>query len=76
MPTDFDSEPVRMIIRLSGLWTASLTPIDRDYRCDTARLAAFCAKLLDLGCNGIALFGTTGRVPNFPCANGRTLLTA
>ena len=54
-----------MIKALAGLWTAVLTPIDGDYRCDVPRLAAHCRHLFDQGCDGVALFGTTGEGPAF-----------
>lgn len=39
---------------------AIATPVTPDYRPDTALLAARCRRLLGEGCDGIALFGTTG----------------
>jgi 4-hydroxy-tetrahydrodipicolinate synthase len=53
---------------LRGLWTAAVTPVDASYRCDVARLAAHCRRLLDRGCDGVALFGTTGEGPAFSAA--------
>ena len=59
---------------LAGLWTAVLTPIDKAYRCDVARLAAHCRHLFDQGCDGVALFGTTGEGPAFGAADRRRVL--
>ena len=59
---------------LAGLWTAVLTPIDRAYRCDVGRLAAHCRHLFDQGCDGVALFGTTGEGPAFGAADRRRVL--
>ena len=39
---------------------AITTPVDRDLRPDHARLIARTRQLLETGCDGIALFGTTG----------------
>jgi 4-hydroxy-tetrahydrodipicolinate synthase len=59
---------------LAGLWTAVLTPIDGDYRCDVPRLAAHCRRLFDQGCDGVALFGTTGEGPAFGAGDRRRVL--
>jgi 4-hydroxy-tetrahydrodipicolinate synthase len=48
---------------LSGFWTAILTPFDSSYRCDVALLSAHAKQLFGQGCDGIALFGTTGEGP-------------
>ncbi len=50
---------------VSGLWVATLTPMKDDLSCDTARLAAHCRFLFDHGCDGVAIFGTTGEGPSF-----------
>jgi 4-hydroxy-tetrahydrodipicolinate synthase len=44
----------------SGLWCATLTPLTRDLAPDLTALDAHCRWLLTQGCDGIALFGTTG----------------
>ena len=59
---------------LAGLWTAVVTPIDSGYRCDVARLAAHCRHLFDQGCDGVALFGTTGEGPAFGAGDRRRVL--
>lgn len=48
---------------LPALLAASLTPLDAQGRPDGARLAAHVRTLLDGGCDGIVLFGTTGEGP-------------
>lgn len=48
-----------------GIYAAILTPLMVDGSIDTHGLAALCADLLANGCNGIALFGTTGEAPCF-----------
>jgi 4-hydroxy-tetrahydrodipicolinate synthase len=60
--------------RLAGFWTAALTPVDSAYRCDVARLAAHCRHLFDEGCDGVALFGTTGEGPAFGAGDRRRVL--
>jgi 4-hydroxy-tetrahydrodipicolinate synthase len=61
---------------LAGFWTAVLSPVDRDYRCDARRLAAHGRRLFAQGCDGIALFGTTGEGPVFGAAERRRVLDA
>ena len=43
-----------------GVWPAALTPFDDRLSVDVPRLARHCRELLDAGCRGISLFGTTG----------------
>ena len=44
----------------NALLVAVATPIDRDLRPDIERLAAHCRWLFANGCDGVAVFGTTG----------------
>src|SRR6478736_1061246 len=63
--------------RVSGrLWTAVLTPFNADYSCDVLRLAAHCRALLAQGCDGVALFGTTGEGPAIDARDRRRTLDA
>lgn len=50
---------------LGGILAAVLTPIDDDGWCDNRHLAVHCRTLLDEGCHGVSLFGTTGEGPAF-----------
>ena len=61
---------------LGGLWTATVTPVDSNYRCDVRRLLAHCRRLLADGCDGIGLFGTTGEGPEFSAAERMRVLDA
>src|SRR5579885_2584224 len=45
---------------LRGVWPAALTPFDDRLVVDIARLVRHCRVLLQKGCRGISLFGTTG----------------
>src|SRR5690242_10153718 len=45
---------------LRGVWPAALTPFDDQMAVDVRRLVRHCRSLLDVGCCGISLFGTTG----------------
>lgn len=44
----------------NGIFAAALTPMDKDLDPDHAALAAHCQRLLEAGCHGLAVFGTTG----------------
>ncbi|MBA2693916.1 MAG: dihydrodipicolinate synthase family protein [Rubrobacter sp.] len=45
---------------LHGVFAASLTPMDENLNVDEAAFAAHLRRLLDAGCHGLAVFGTTG----------------
>ena len=45
---------------LRGVWPAALTPFDDRLAVDVPRLARHCRRLLEAGCRGVSLFGTTG----------------
>jgi 4-hydroxy-tetrahydrodipicolinate synthase len=45
---------------IRGVWAASVTPFAPGGAIDDARLAAHCAWLLEQGCDGLSLFGTSG----------------
>lgn len=51
-----------------GVYAAALTPMNPDLSCNHKKLASHCFKLLQHGCTGIALFGTTGEGPSFSVA--------
>ncbi len=48
-----------------GIWAASLTPLLPNFSCNHETLISHCFDLLDKGCCGIVLFGTTGEGPSF-----------
>ena len=50
---------------LRGVWPALLTPLTPQLDIDHALLAAHSRRLLDAGCAGVTLFGTTGEGPSF-----------
>lgn len=49
-----------------GIYAASLTPVDPDFLCNAEALALHCLDLLNRGCQGVVLFGTTGEGASFP----------
>lgn len=62
--------------RIYGVFCAAITPIQADYRPDGPRLAAHCQQLLDDGCHGVAVLGTTGEANSFSALERMTLLEA
>lgn len=58
------------------LYAATLTPAWPDGRCDTGRLARHCRRLLDAGCDGVSIFGTTGEGPSYSVAERMEALEA
>ncbi len=59
-----------------GVFSAALTPLDAELAPDHARFVAHCRHLLDEGCDGIALLGTTGEANSFSVAERTALLEA
>ncbi|MBE2315439.1 dihydrodipicolinate synthase family protein [Solirubrobacter sp. CPCC 204708] len=45
---------------MKGVFAAVLTPMREDLSVDRAAFAAHCRRLLDDGCHGLGIFGTTG----------------
>jgi 4-hydroxy-tetrahydrodipicolinate synthase len=50
---------------LQGVWSPILTPVDNQLNPDAARLAEFGRYLLDNGCHGLVVFGTTSEATSF-----------
>ena len=57
-----------------GVFSAALTPLDAELAPDHARFVEHCRYLLDEGCDGIALLGTTGEANSFSLAERTALL--
>ena len=49
----------------SGVYAAALTPLTDDLDPDIGLMAAHCRWLLDNGCDGLAILGTTGEANSF-----------
>jgi 4-hydroxy-tetrahydrodipicolinate synthase len=62
--------------RAHGVWAPALTPLDADLVPDAARCAAHLRWLLDNGCHGVAVFGTTGEATSFSADERMALLDA
>ena len=59
---------------LRGIWAPSATPVDDDLAPVPHLLIAHVRRLLDEGCRGVTLFGTTGEASSFSVAERRALL--
>lgn len=59
-----------------GVFCAALTPLNTDLAPDHARFADHCRRLLDEGCDGVALLGTTGEANSFSTGERQALLDA
>jgi len=51
--------------KLKGVFAAALTPLKNDLSVDYERLVSHCRWLLDNGCDGLAVLGTTGEANSF-----------
>lgn len=59
-----------------GVFCAALTPLTEALAPDHARFVAHARRLLDEGCDGIAMLGTTGEANSFSSDERRALLEA
>ncbi|HEY6887251.1 MAG TPA: dihydrodipicolinate synthase family protein [Solirubrobacter sp.] len=50
---------------MRGVFAAVLTPMRDDLAIDRAAFAGHCRRLLDAGCHGLGIFGTTGEANSF-----------
>src|SRR4051794_39811760 len=53
---------------MKGVLAAVLTPMREDLSVDRFALAAHCRRLLDDGCHGLGIFGTTGEANSLSIA--------
>ena len=61
---------------ISGVYCAAVTPVTSDLAPDHPAFVAHCRYLLDEGCDGVALLGTTGEANSFSTAERKALLEA
>lgn len=61
---------------LHGHFPAMLKPVAADGTLDTVRAVAHARHMVQAGCDGVALFGTTGEGPSFTNAERKGLLEA
>ncbi len=60
----------------TGVFSAALTPFDANLAPDHAAFVAHAKRLLDQGCDGIAMLGTTGEANSLTTAERQALLEA
>ena len=60
----------------TGVFSAALTPFDANLEPDHAAFVAHAKRLLDQGCDGIAMLGTTGEANSLTTAERQALLEA
>ena len=65
-----------MSLHPTGVFCAALTPLDRELNPDGGAFVAHCRWLLDEGCTGIAMLGTTGEANSFSADERKALLEA
>lgn len=61
---------------LRGVIAAAATPITNDLQPDLPRFVAFCRHLLDSGCDGLNICGTTGEATSFSLAQRMAVMDA
>ena len=59
---------------IQGVHCAAATPVDADGRPDLPLYVDHCTKLIEEGCHGIAMLGTTGEANNFAVKDRMALL--
>ena len=62
--------------QIEGVLAAALTPMDENLDLDHESFAAHCSRLLDAGCHGLGVFGTTGEANSFTAGERITALEA
>ncbi|MDQ6929115.1 MAG: dihydrodipicolinate synthase family protein [Candidatus Eremiobacteraeota bacterium] len=68
------NETTRSKHPLSGVIAATLTPLGPDLRIDVDKACAYYEWLLENGCNGLNVLGTTGEAMSFPVAERAALM--
>jgi 4-hydroxy-tetrahydrodipicolinate synthase len=61
-------------LKITGVYCAAVTPVTDDLAPDHAAFVAHCHRLLEDGCDGIAMLGTTGEANSFSLDERKTLL--
>jgi 4-hydroxy-tetrahydrodipicolinate synthase len=74
--TDTSSRPSALSRPIHGVWSPTLVPVREDFSIDVERFLAHARWLLERGCHGLALFGTTSEANSFSLEERMTLLEA
>lgn len=62
--------------KIAGVFSAAATPLNADGSPDMNLFVDHCRRLLDEGCHGVALLGTTGEANSFSSSERRAILEA
>ena len=54
--------------KVAGIYAATITPVRPDLSVDVERLAAYCADVIERGCDGVAPLGSAGEATSIPLA--------
>jgi 4-hydroxy-tetrahydrodipicolinate synthase len=60
----------------SGVWTPVLMPVDENYAIDVGRFLSHANAVLERGCHGLAIFGTTSEANSFSVNERKALVEA
>lgn len=74
--TELDPRTRPATAAAAGIWAPAVTPLDRDLAPDPGRFTAHLRWLLESGCHGVAVFGTTGEANSFSVDERIALLDA
>ncbi|MGP8101830.1 MAG: dihydrodipicolinate synthase family protein [Candidatus Cybelea sp.] len=61
---------------IRGIWAAALTPVTADFQPDAAKAISYYRELLENGCDGINVLGTTGEAMSFSAAQRERYMQA
>ncbi|WP_184393964.1 dihydrodipicolinate synthase family protein [Rhizobium sp. BK650] len=62
--------------KITGVYSAATTPLNADGSPDLGLFTEHCERLIEEGCHGVALLGTTGEANSFSLTERRTILEA
>lgn len=62
--------------KITGVFSAATTPLNADGSPDVGLFTEHCKRLIEEGCHGVALLGTTGEANSFSMGERRMLLEA
>lgn len=62
--------------KITGVYSAATTPLNTDGSPDLGLFTEHCQRLIEEGCHGVALLGTTGEANSFSSAERRMILEA
>ncbi|MBB3654836.1 4-hydroxy-tetrahydrodipicolinate synthase [Rhizobium sp. BK650] len=73
---EIDEEDLLNNHKITGVYSAATTPLNADGSPDLGLFTEHCERLIEEGCHGVALLGTTGEANSFSLTERRTILEA